>query len=380
MYNGLHPFLDLLSDALSSVRLTEMELDVFRRLYGLDSDLPEDMSKVAADYYLPVDQVRLIEAQGLHKVRDAAASRRWSGQGHPCSVLMQYLRADFLSAGAVTKDYLAHLVTNVSDEWLPTPVLRRVIAHLLNPAEFYGHWSPELASRRYPTVPEWSKELLESAQAVLDRYIIWPQKVKLYPSDFRLAKQRNVSKRNGRVNGYWSRKLGQFIECESNQEARFYYFGLECSDRVRWYQEQPLEIPYDAGGGRMARYYPDVAFGLDDGRVVIVEVKSFRHMPLDENLRKWGALRRYCAEHGYGLLVTNGIVGIQYYTRRSVSASIDRKVVNIIKRKGVLTRADFRAACGHRRAMRELLTIILKRRLVWTLKPFEVRAGASSRL
>lgn len=103
---------------------------------------------------------------------------------------------------------------------------------------------------------------------------------------------------------FWSDKLGRVVECESMLEFSFFDL-LECAPLVRRYCEQPLEIRYRWFDGPH-RYVPDVAVELDDGRLYIVEVKPRLYWADGRNLAKWNAATQWCADRGWGFVVTDG--------------------------------------------------------------------------
>ena len=103
---------------------------------------------------------------------------------------------------------------------------------------------------------------------------------------------------------FWSDKLGRIVECESLLELSFFDL-LERAPLVRRYCEQPLEIRYRWFDGPH-RYVPDVAVELNDGRLYIVEVKPRLFWADGLNLAKWNAATRWCADSGWGFLVTDG--------------------------------------------------------------------------
>ncbi|SID54693.1 TnsA endonuclease N terminal [Mycobacteroides abscessus subsp. abscessus] len=98
---------------------------------------------------------------------------------------------------------------------------------------------------------------------------------------------------------YTSQKTGGEIYFESLLEESV-FLAAEGSSRVRSYQEQPCQIRY-VGEDRIEHtYYPDLVLTLDDGRVLLVEVKPLWQMALTSNRIKCGAGQRYAAENGWG--------------------------------------------------------------------------------
>ena len=59
--------------------------------------------------------------------------------------------------------------------------------------------------------------------------------------------------------GFLSERLQRRVACESDTELRVFSW-LENSSQVRWYQEQPVAVPYQLAGVP-AYYYPDAQGG-----------------------------------------------------------------------------------------------------------------------
>jgi Sigma-70, region 4 len=100
-----------------------------------------------------------------------------------------------------------------------------------------------------------------------------------------------------------SEKLGRDVACESGPEYRVLNW-LERSPEVRWYQEQPLAVPYNFGG-RNRVYYPDVAVWDWQGRVVVVEIKPLFTMYRQDTIVKATAAWNYFAARGIGYLLVD---------------------------------------------------------------------------
>jgi hypothetical protein len=100
-----------------------------------------------------------------------------------------------------------------------------------------------------------------------------------------------------------SEKLGRDVACESGLEYRVLNW-LEQSPEVRWYQEQPVAVPYSFGG-RNRVYYPDVAVWDWQGRVVVVEIKPLFTMYREDTIVKATAAWNYFASRGIGYLLVD---------------------------------------------------------------------------
>lgn len=100
-----------------------------------------------------------------------------------------------------------------------------------------------------------------------------------------------------------SNKLGRLVECESAMEFAVYTW-LEKSPEVRWYQEQPIAIPYKVED-RQHLYYPDAVVLDSDGRVIVLEVKPAFNMFRRRTLQKALAAVAYLQPRGIGYLMVD---------------------------------------------------------------------------
>ena len=92
---------------------------------------------------------------------------------------------------------------------------------------------------------------------------------------------------------------------------------------------------------KIRKYYPDIQLLLNDGSIVIVEVKPFREMVNKHNIMKHKALERYCKKNKFGI----AIIDYDYYSfedlkRERVSFFTKKKFVNFVKCKKEVTFDD----------------------------------------
>lgn len=104
-----------------------------------------------------------------------------------------------------------------------------------------------------------------------------------------------------RLRGFESARLQRQIACESDEERRVFGW-LERSSEIRWYQEQPLAIPYTFEG-QHGYYYPDAAVWDRAGRIVVVEVKPLFMMFRQDTLVKALGALEYLQRRGMGYLL-----------------------------------------------------------------------------
>jgi len=89
---------------------------------------------------------------------------------------------------------------------------------------------------------------------------------------------------------------------------------------------------------KVRKYYPDIQIILNDGVVVIIEVKPFREMVNKKNILKHEALEKYCKKHRFGL----AIIDSDYYSfedlkNEKVPIIVQNKFIKFVKEKKELT-------------------------------------------
>ncbi len=109
---------------------------------------------------------------------------------------------------------------------------------------------------------------------------------------------------------------------------------------VKKIKTQSLVINYKSVT-RDKKYYPDIQVLLDDGRIVLIEVKPFKEMVNKKNLLKHDALKKYCRKHRYGY----AILDHDYYSfedlkKEVISNTIQNKFISFVKRKKEVTFDD----------------------------------------
>lgn len=105
-----------------------------------------------------------------------------------------------------------------------------------------------------------------------------------------------------------SRKLGRMVQWESFLE-RDAFLLLEYHPRVTAYQEQPSFETYYGEDGLPRQYIPDLAANLDDGRVIVIEVKPEAELSKKKTHQKYAAIAQRFQEQGriFRILTENDI-------------------------------------------------------------------------
>ncbi len=109
---------------------------------------------------------------------------------------------------------------------------------------------------------------------------------------------RRVTQHGGNVIGQFpSIKLARMVHFESLIERDLLYM-LDFEADVAVFSEQPLTIEY-AHEGKARRYTPDFHVIYANGRNTLIECKPQQFTETDDNQRKFGAARVWCAERDW---------------------------------------------------------------------------------
>lgn len=103
-----------------------------------------------------------------------------------------------------------------------------------------------------------------------------------------------------------SRKSG-FESHFADSQVYFLLVHLECNEQVIYYVERPLRVPNLFGDeGEPAFVEPSYLMGLQDGRVVLIDLTPPGEVVYGLHSARRLALQHYCRQQGYGLLGTDG--------------------------------------------------------------------------
>ncbi len=109
---------------------------------------------------------------------------------------------------------------------------------------------------------------------------------------------RRVIHHGGNVIGQFpSIKLARMVHFESLIERDLLYV-LDFESDITTFSEQPLTIEY-AHEGKARRYTPDFHVVYANGRNILIECKPLQFTETDDNRRKFGAARVWCAERDW---------------------------------------------------------------------------------
>ena len=172
----------------------------------------------------------------------------------------------------------------------------------------------------------------------------------------------------GLAGSFWSDKLQRSVEYESELERAF-FARVERWPAVVRFTEQPVWIPL---GSPDSIYCPDCLLTLEDGAQVIVEVKPMWLIPLHANWERWRALRRFAAERGVGVLITDGRRTAQAIRNHQPMEGFEREVLGVLRQRDIHWREYFDIKRRWSPSGLDFASLVLRNRLEWHLSPFRL--------
>ncbi|MGA0097351.1 MAG: hypothetical protein ACO3H6_02070 [Bacilli bacterium] len=128
----------------------------------------------------------------------------------------------------------------------------------------------------------------------------FPGGIKFYPLDYlsTFSAKRTVSSRFG---GVVKTKQGDRIAFESGGERREILRALHILD-AHAIKTQAIELVTLSG----KRFYPDLVVQLQDGQILLIEIKHIMDFIWDEVIEKYQTMMRYCQKMGWGCALLDG--------------------------------------------------------------------------
>ena len=146
-----------------------------------------------------------------------------------------------------------------------------------------------------------------------------------------------VGENYGVIKLYRSKDVVAF---DSKLELRTLLDLDECT-RIREIKTQSLIVPIPTKN-KPKKYMPDIQLLLEDGSIVIIEVKPFKEMVDSTVLRKSRKLRKYCDKYKYGHAIIDRDEKGRYYSfedlkKEKVDIEIQKKFIEFIKENKKVT-------------------------------------------
>ena len=346
--------------------------------YGLTSGEPQTLEKVGLEIGVTRERIRQILSKSNKKLVAKGQKEIKIGKvNEPCAELLLYLENIIRPGdeGAVDRfvDYieaeLSYMPEKISFSLVASLVFRnkKVVEGIISTAKRISR------QRKYAKRKVQKQKVLSEKFFDLLDYVIWPslRTTQQEITDFHaLERKRDVTcVGKGNAGNFQSNKLNRLVEYESELEYNFLQW-LEQIDEILYYQEQPLEIPYNYEGKNHI-YFPDILVILRDGKRIVVEIKPIFVMALHINLVKWAALKKFCNENGYGLLITDGKFAIQQIMYHNVNQNDSIAVFKHLAKSGELSWQEYRIIRDEFSPSRnDFVALVLKNKLIWRLSPF----------
>lgn len=204
---------------------------------------------------------------------------------------------------------------------------------------------------------------------------LWPGRVQTLDNLGEFRPQRAVMRGNLRSHAgdFHSVKLGRRVEFESGWEAKVFR-QFELAPAVRSYVEQPCRLAVSIDGSRRS-YVPDAIVHLDDGRVIVVEIKPEGQYGVFTHWLRWATAFRWCEERGFGLLIGSdrGTVA-DVFRQRDGEEELRSALLTQLAAHGELSWPEVRdltSTCGVSTSLISPVTV--RNLLDWRLSPYRIR-------
>ncbi|SRR6266487_1993052 len=362
--------------------LTARESRIADLRYGFASGEPHTLEQVGQELGISRERIRQILRRIHRKIYSKGKRQITKGDTTAASAcLLLYLERTLRPEEPGNLDRILDFARNEL-AYLPqqTHALPLLVNLLYGTGEQASDYLPKLKQRDREEVIALRRAARSDIEfRELLAYVIWPREIthNSYTSQMisKLNRKRDVSSDGeGKTGTFFSQKMEREVQFESLLELHF-LLKLEKTSEIVFYQEQPFVISYKFGGTPRT-YYPDIFFVTEDGRGVVVEIKPRYQMALYENLTKWSALRRFCFQNGWGLLVTDGKRSIQKLQHYEFSVELQTALLGALanSQDGRLSWNEYREIRNqYNTTWDDFLAVILKNRLIWDLQPFVLK-------
>jgi len=210
-------------------------------------------------------------------------------------------------------------------------------------------------------------------QRILSKTIWFRKKIR-YNIDFfeYLIPQRKVSEHPKYKSGtFYSEKCQREIQYESGIELNFIK-QLEQDDKVKFYYEQPVRLPYRRGKRKLI-YTPDFGIYLQSGHFILAEIKTLDGMLEDKVQTKVEALLDFCNNKGFGFLLTDGKHTFNKLLKTKYNKKLEKEILAATE-KTTLRRRQYNEIIKRcNSTQNELFQIIIRNNLKYKSFPFKLQ-------
>lgn len=369
----------LVERLISNDKFSKRDKEILLQRFGLSGfDTPMTLEEVGGCFGITRERVRQIEAKSLEVLAYSQDSKKFlnalgrlaeavsiDGAEPVVPAWVRFLHENVVGSGI--REFLTVWILFLYNPKSKMKALRSQASRLTQ--DFVKHREKELKEQLKNEKNDGKLTcLLGAAWLPSERY----RGKQIRASDFSAKRAVNAAGigNSGKV---YSVKCGKEISYESEEELKVLDV-LERSQKISWYQDQPIVIPYEFEGIER-NYYPDILARQEDGTAIVIEVKNLLDMPEISTLVKAHAARTYLEQEGIGYTVVNSR-GDNLELMRSypVPEAFRGRFLSRLREKGELC---FRDVDGWELSGRELTiaigSLVLNNRLRLNNKPFRIQ-------
>jgi DNA-binding CsgD family transcriptional regulator len=348
-----HELIEYVHDA-ATAKLPPRECAILLARFGIN-EAPKTMQEIGDAHGLTRERIR----QLLKKATQKLGSARLTSEE---SMALEDRRATLVSKICIASPsgFLAFLLLQESSESLLRFVCENILHSGEDPAAFRDAVRKELSEqRRHDKDRAKSKAFNES----ILRKITFPSRVRhITEADFARLKEEGCADEEGRRFTF----EGKTYEVSSYLEEQVLSRLLQCRT-FRAVKLRALQIPLEENGFR-----PNFLCMTEDGRFVIVMLRSLLHMCTYYSLKKVQALRAYCEKYGFGYLITDDR-GNSFEEIEEENPAFCAAILARLERGGTFSSGEYQQISTETRAtVKHLLALIKKKNLYFDL-PFRLK-------
>lgn len=362
--------------AAQATILTPRECHILDRRYGLLDAKPCSLQDIGEQLGISRERVRQLIDKSLRRIRTTGYSQLKKAQlDRPPAQFINYLREQMPDSGEDGDTTILRFITDHLPYLPPGTHALPLILYFLTPQ---GKADKERFNRlRHQStgttlVASTPKRQTRRLNRLL-RDVIWPEDVSrwsLHQFDGYQPQANAAMSAESQAKQFFSLKLKRDVSYLSDREYNL-LGELEAHEDVIYYLERPFKVKYSFDGVEKD-YNPTVFVLLKDKRGIVFDVEPVIFMALQANLTRWTALRQFCAEKGFGLVVCDGTRSIQAVQKSKIRPEIRDMILKRLE-QGELKWPEYNSLRQqHRIRRREFVALVLKYRLHWRTSPFSL--------
>lgn len=343
-------------DAARHFALTDRENQIFESRFGLKNGNLKTLEEVGNDFGISRERVRQIIGKSLRKIGSKGRYQlKKNDSSQACAQLISYLSQkipeDQTSNSILINEFIKDEMPGISYE----ETAKQLIGMLL--------------SRDMTGASTKKKEILDE----LFSGVFWPPKVEsLSDEEIRKIKTMVFKGRNSYYTGkFFSRKMNREVHYNSLEHLHF-LLNLEYQKEIRSYYEFPFKVSYNFEE-HVTAIFPQVFYIYNNRKGVVVEIIPISRMALRSEIIRLKALKKFCWEKGYGILVTDGRYSIKQVKEMPVNPEFKREIIEILEKGDMIKEVLYEIKKRHKISTEEFTAFVLQNKITWESTPFIMR-------